>query len=64
MARSDLNNRLKALEHQAARGGNGFHVVIQRSGQTELEALAAYEAEHGPIGDDRPILRVLVRKPG
>lgn len=62
MARSDLKKRIEALEGQA-RGGKAWHVIIHRAHQTEAEAVAAYEAENGPIDPERSVLRVIVRKP-
>ena len=57
-----LRHRLDALEGLAC-ASSGFHVIIQRSGQTEDEATASYEAEHGPIPTEGSVLRVVVRKP-
>ncbi len=34
--------------------------IVQDEGQTRESALAAYEAEHGPVGDRGVILRVIV----
>ena len=38
--------------------------IIQREGQTQEEAVAAYEAENGPLGeDDCFIIRVIMPEP-
>lgn len=37
--------------------------VFQYQGQTQGEALAAWEAEHGPVGDRNVIMRVIIHKP-
>ncbi|GAA5049817.1 hypothetical protein GCM10023208_08300 [Erythrobacter westpacificensis] len=68
-----LRNRVQALEDPL--GGKRlpawkdanfkpWNRVIQHLGQTEAEAVAAYEAESGLMGDDNRILRVIIRKSG
>lgn len=48
----DRARRVSALEQFFDPPGfQPWHVVIVDDGQTEAQALAAYEAEHGPIGD-------------
>ena len=59
-----LNRRLRELEASTFGGLKRWHCIIVRGDQTEEQATAAYEAEHGPIGNDGAILRVIVRKPG
>jgi hypothetical protein len=67
-----LRNRVQALEDPD--GGKGlpawkdpnykpWHRIIQWEDQTEAEAVAAYEAENGPLGDDNRILRVIITSP-
>lgn len=59
-----LRNRLIALEQRAVTGVRRWHRILQWEGQTEDEAVAAYEEKNGPIGpDDGSILRVIIRKP-
>ena len=63
MVTRSLARRTEELERQNC-GAKKWHVIIRRADQTEEEAVAAYEADHGPIGpDDGSILYVIVRKP-
>jgi hypothetical protein len=56
-----LNRRVADLETKLAPSGPAAWVqVIQELGQTQEEALAAYEAHHGPIGESSVIMRVIV----
>ncbi len=56
-----LSRRVADLESQLTPPGPTAWVqVIQHLGRTKDEALAAFEAEHGPIGDRGLILRVIV----
>lgn len=57
-----LKQRVEALETRA-RGFVPWVRIIQHIDQTEEEATAAYEAEHGPVGGSNSILRVIIRKP-
>lgn len=59
-----LRQRLDALEARNVGGFVPWVRIIQDVGQTEADATAAYEAEHGPIGESNSILRVIIRKPG
>ena len=59
-----MKRRLEALETQTFGGFSPWVRIIQHEGQSEDEATAAYEAEHGPIGEGNKILRVIIRKPG
>lgn len=59
-----LNRRLADLEASVLGGLKRWHCIIVRAGQTEEQATAAYEAEHGPIGEGNTVLRVIIRKPG
>lgn len=47
-----LTKRLSALETNNATAFRPWHRVFLEDGQTEEEAIAAYEAENGPVGDD------------
>ncbi|MBY8335903.1 hypothetical protein KYN89_02460 [Alteriqipengyuania sp. NZ-12B] len=58
-----LERRLADLENKAGAFAPWVS-IIQRAGQTEDQAVAAYEADHGPVGDSNKILWVVVRKPG
>ena len=58
-----LSRRLHELEVRSPAEPMRWHSVVQNSdwGETEEEAFAAYEAEHGSIGpEDGVILRVIV----
>lgn len=58
-----LSERVAALEARQ-RGGSSWLTIIQRAGQSEEQATAAYEATHGPIGEANRVLRIVIRKPG
>ena len=45
-----MKRRLEALETRTFGGFAPWVRIIQHEGQSEDEATAAYEAEHGPIG--------------
>ena len=49
-----LGRRVEALEAARHTGFRPWHRVLvnEDEGQTEAEAFAAFEAEHGPLGDD------------
>lgn len=64
-----LRQRLEVLEGGPSHGlrpwqdrdWKPWHRIIARDGETEDEAIAAYEAESGPLGKDRCfIVRVLI----
>ena len=58
-----LKPRLDALEANLAPASQGWVRIFQNEGQTREQAVAAYEAEHGPIDDANVILRVTINKP-
>lgn len=58
-----LERRVADLEARTSSGSVEWVRVIQDCGQTERQAIAAHEAEHGPIGDSNIVLRVIT-KPG
>ena len=58
-----LKQRLEALERGDLSGVVPWVRVLQYEGQTEEQALAIHEAEHGSIGESNSILRVVIRKP-
>ena len=64
MAGTGLGRRLDALERADLGDFAPWVRIIQHEGESEAEATAAYEAEHGPIGESNSILRVIIRKPG
>ena len=58
-----LRNRVEVLEKKDGGDFVPFVRIIQHEGQSEEEATAAHEAEHGPLGDCARILRVIIRSP-
>ena len=59
---SSMSRRLKALE--TATGWERIHCVPWFAGQSQDEALTAYENDNGPVGpDDGGLLLVYIRKP-
>ena len=58
-----LRQRVEALESRDPEW-RPWHHAIQHVGQTQEEAIAVYEAEHGPLGDDNLILSVIVEPKG
>ena len=59
-----LTQRLEALERRDVPPLRRWHQILRFEGQTEAEAVAAYEAANGPIGpDDGSILSVVIHKP-
>ena len=63
LGRGGLSSRIGALEHRAS-AEQGVVCIRQWSGQTQDQAIAAYEVEHGPLGPDIGGLRVIIRKFG
>lgn len=59
-----LTKRVVALETKIEPPKSRWVRMVRYQGETDAEAVAAYEAEHGPIGDDRVVMRVVVNKPG
>ena len=60
-----LKPRVEALEARTNVSAlKHWHRILRYEGQNEAEAVAAYEAEHGPVGpDDGTVLRVIISKP-
>jgi hypothetical protein len=59
-----LSKRLSDLEKRGPVGAVRWRRIFQYEDQSQAEALAAYEAENGPIGpDEGRILRVFIHKP-
>ncbi|MEE8612471.1 MAG: hypothetical protein V3V60_07830 [Sphingomonas aquatilis] len=59
-----LGRRLIALEQAHPSSMTRWHCLRRYEDKTDADAVAAYEAEHGPIGDGNVIMRVIVSKPG
>lgn len=62
----ELKRRLVALEKKGRLKSRALAVwcrIYQYEDQTEAEALAAWEAEHGPLADKNVTMRVIVRSP-
>jgi hypothetical protein len=62
----ELKRRLVALEKKGRLKCKALAMwcrVYQYEDQTEDEALAAWEAEHGPLADKNVVMRVIVRSP-
>ncbi len=57
-----LGARIDALEAQALQGSAKWCRVLQWAGQTESDAVAAHEAQHGPLPTGEGVLRVIIRK--
>lgn len=62
MVRSGLSNRVDALERTSC-GVKRWHQIIREVGQTEEQAVADYEREHGSIGPDDGRLMVVIVEP-
>lgn len=59
-----IARRVAALESRTSGGFKAWHRVFQEVGQTEEEAIAAYEAENGPLGDyPNFIVRIICNVP-
>jgi len=56
--------RVQALEQAHRPGSSRWHCIRRYENETDQQAIEVYEAEHGPIGDDNVIMRVIVSKPG
>ncbi|NNG59785.1 hypothetical protein [Sphingomonas paucimobilis] len=59
-----LGKRLAALEQAQPSAMPRWHCLRRYEDESEADAIAAYEAEHGPIGDGNVIMRVIISKPG
>ena len=56
-----MRPRLDALEAKLAPAFQRWVRIYRNEDQAEEQAIAAHEAEHGPIGDANVILRVSVK---
>lgn len=64
---SGFRNRLEKLERERAETvrPRRWHRIIQALGQTQSQAIAAHEAEHGRIAaDDCTIIRRIIAPAG
>jgi hypothetical protein len=59
-----LGKRLTALEQAQPSAMPRWHCLRRYEDETDADAIAAYEAEHGPIGDGNVVMRVIISKPG
>lgn len=59
-----LSKRVGALETKIEPPKSRWVRMVRYENETDAQAVAAYEAQHGPIGDDRVVMRVVVNKPG
>jgi hypothetical protein len=59
-----LGKRIVALEQLRPSSRPRWHSLCRYEGETDEQAVAAYESEHGPIGDGNVIMRVIISKPG
>lgn len=59
-----LGKRLVALEQAQPSSSPRWHRLLRHENETDEQAVAVYEAEHGPIGDGKVVMRVIVSKPG
>ena len=58
-----LSKRVADLESRIPNGQTGWLHVVQCEGQSEDEAIAAYEAANGPVGGSNVILSVITSNP-
>ena len=47
-----LSRRVDALEQGDPLAFKPWHLIMSEDGQTQEEAIAAYEVKHGTIGED------------
>ena len=55
-----LKPRVDELERKISPQPPQRWITVIQDGQTEEEAIAAYEAEHGPVGDANVMMVVIV----
>jgi hypothetical protein len=62
---STMKRRLATLEQKMDPPAPvKWHRIRRYEDETDEQATAAYEAEHGPIDDGRVVMRVIINKPG
>ncbi len=59
-----LSKRIVALEQVRPNSMPKWHCLRRYESETDADAIAAYEAEHGAIGGGNVVMRVIVSKPG
>lgn len=59
-----LGKRLTALEQALPTAKPRWHCLRRYEDESDADAVIAYEAENGPIGDGNVIMRVIISKPG
>jgi hypothetical protein len=59
-----LGKRLAALEQAQPSSKPRWHCLHRYEDETDAEAITAYEAEHGPIGEGKVVMRIIISKPG
>lgn len=60
---SPLSKRIGALEQAYPSSVPRWHRIRHYEEESRDDAIAAYEAETGPLGDDNIIMRVIITKP-
>lgn len=58
-----LSKRIGALERARPSSMPRWHCIRHYEEESRDDAIAAYEAENGPIGYDNVIMRVIITKP-
>jgi hypothetical protein len=58
-----IANRIAALEQAQPSASPRWHRLLRYENETDDQAVAVYEAQHGPIGDGRVVMRVIISKP-
>lgn len=59
-----LGKRLFALEQSKTASKRQWHCLRRYEDESDADAITAYEATHGSIGDDNIVMRIIVNKPG
>jgi hypothetical protein len=55
-----IANRIAALEQAQPSASPRWHRLLRQENETDEQAVAVYEAEHGPIGDGKVAMRVII----
>ena len=64
MAGLNRERRVAVLEQAQPTSTPRWHRLRRYEDESEADAVAAYEAENGPIGDGNVVMRVIVGSPG
>ncbi|WP_267381778.1 MULTISPECIES: hypothetical protein [unclassified Sphingomonas] len=59
-----IESRVRALEEALPSSSPRLHCIRRYENETDEQAVSVYEGEHGPIGDGKVIMRVIINKPG